>query len=570
VNFLKDILNIEMPSFKHDNEFSGKAVFLFLLSWTMILLTPFFVLLEIINSNYVLVFFLVAMLIPLFINILLFKAKSVINTKFELNVWFIGALTLSAYFVAGNELIVYLWILAFPLLSLFVSGLKKGTVALFIFIGLALIGTFLPFDWNQSQSISAYYKAAIILFYFTIYLIARMNIQVTQTEDTQAKQLVDEYSGELKAKEDFISKLSHQIRTPLNNIMVTNNLLSSTKLDDEQKDLLETIQASTNNLVNVVNNISKFSTIDLSLSGTKISFNLQSTLNSTIKLFSSLNHDRLAIKLTTPNILRYNLLGDPVKVKQIFLNIVENIIRNSEKDKIDISISYSILSETARNSELSFKIDANVPLSIDLSKIDSMSRNLDASEKELYFDFTIARKLIEQGGSEMLVDRFNDSTIFSFFLVFSKSLSEPEPVEIKESSLLKVDVAGIDLKDANVLLVEDNLINQKIVILSIQRLVRNIDIANNGKEALDKFGTSKYDIILMDIQMPIMDGIIATKKIREIEASTNQHTPIIAITANALAGDKENCLAAGMNDYISKPFQPEVLVGKMKNLLSSN
>ena len=120
-----------------------------------------------------------------------------------------------------------------------------------------------------------------------------------------------------------------------------------------------------------------------------------------------------------------------------------------------------------------------------------------------------------------------------------------------------------------ILLVEDNAINQKIIILSLKNHVKNIDIANNGKDALDKFGTSKYHLILMDIQMPVMDGILATKKIREIEASTNQHTPIIAITANALAGDKENCLAAGMNDYISKPFQPEVLINKMKNLLTT-
>ena len=98
--------------------------------------------------------------------------------------------------------------------------------------------------------------------------------------------------------------------------------------------------------------------------------------------------------------------------------------------------------------------------------------------------------------------------------------------------------------------------------------VKNIDVASNGKEALDKFGTTKYDIILMDIQMPIMNGIIATKKIRELELSTNVQTPIIAITANALSGDKEACLAAGMNEYISKPFQVEVLLQKMRNLLS--
>jgi CheY-like chemotaxis protein len=133
-----------------------------------------------------------------------------------------------------------------------------------------------------------------------------------------------------------------------------------------------------------------------------------------------------------------------------------------------------------------------------------------------------------------------------------------------------VQIPSVDLEKASILLVEDNLINQKIVVLSLKKLVKNIEIANNGKEALDKFGCSRYDIILMDIQMPIMNGIVATKKIREIEASSNTHTPIIAITANALLGDKEECLAAGMDDYISKPFQIEVLIQKMKNLLKSS
>jgi CheY-like chemotaxis protein len=117
-------------------------------------------------------------------------------------------------------------------------------------------------------------------------------------------------------------------------------------------------------------------------------------------------------------------------------------------------------------------------------------------------------------------------------------------------------------------LVEDNSINQKIVLLSLKGKVKNIDLASNGKEALDKFGTTRYDLILMDIQMPVMNGIVATKKIRELEASTNLHTPIIAITANALSGDKEACIAAGMNDYISKPFQVEVLLKKMEKLLT--
>jgi CheY-like chemotaxis protein len=123
------------------------------------------------------------------------------------------------------------------------------------------------------------------------------------------------------------------------------------------------------------------------------------------------------------------------------------------------------------------------------------------------------------------------------------------------------------LRNANLLLVEDNTINQKIVVLSLKNHIKNIDVANNGKEALDKFGTSRYDIILMDVQMPVIDGFLATKKIREIEATTNSHTPIIAITANALHGDREKCLDAGMDDYISKPFQVEELLYKIKKLL---
>ncbi len=120
----------------------------------------------------------------------------------------------------------------------------------------------------------------------------------------------------------------------------------------------------------------------------------------------------------------------------------------------------------------------------------------------------------------------------------------------------------------NILLVEDNFSNQQIIMLYIKNDVKKIDVAYNGKEALDKFGKAKYDLILMDVQMPIMDGLKATQKIREIEKSTNTHTPIIAVTANAFPEDRERCMTAGMDDYISKPFQPEDLLSKIKHHLS--
>jgi len=119
-----------------------------------------------------------------------------------------------------------------------------------------------------------------------------------------------------------------------------------------------------------------------------------------------------------------------------------------------------------------------------------------------------------------------------------------------------------------VLLVEDNEINQKIVLLGLEKRVKQIDVAVHGKEALEMFGPGQYDLILMDIQMPVMDGLVAIKKIREIESTTDRHVHIIAITAYALSGDRESCLAAGADEYISKPFQMEVLIKMMKDLLA--
>jgi len=124
-----------------------------------------------------------------------------------------------------------------------------------------------------------------------------------------------------------------------------------------------------------------------------------------------------------------------------------------------------------------------------------------------------------------------------------------------------------EMKDLSILLVEDNPINQRITQLMLEPLVKRIEIARNGKEALDMFGTSRYDMILMDVQMPVMNGLVAAEKIRRLEMSTQMHVPIIAITANAMLGDKEQCLAVGMDDYISKPIEPGLLIDKISALL---
>lgn len=573
-DFLNDIFNVEVQN-KRDTDLNSKVNFIYVLSWFGSLIFPVLFLIDLINENYPIAIGQFILFIVFASNIYLIKNNRWQNFYVHFNTVLVSGYFLVLFATGGSDGLGRIWYICFPMVGIFFYGLQKGTILSLTLFVLSALLLFWPIEWNKSFTLPMLFKVKLIISYVGMYLVCRAYDVLIMKRTSLFKKQVRTLNDELKSKDEFISKLSHQIRTPLNNIMVTSNLLSNTNLDEQQNDLIETIQASTNNLVNVVNNISKVSTIDLSHSGTKISFNLQTTINSTISLFQSLNHERLTIRLIPKSDLHYNLMGDPVKVKQIFLNIIENIIRNSSDQNIIITIIYSVLKESERHCELSFRIEANIPLKLDLSKIDSFSGYEEiapGTDQAFYFDFTIAKKLIEHAGSQLLVDMLKDSTAFSFFLIFNTSRStahtENKPNQLVDYLQPEMSLPSVNLDDANILLVEDNLINQKIVILSIQKIVKNIDIANNGKEALDKFGTSKYDIILMDIQMPVMDGIIATKKIREIESSTNQHTPIIAITANALAGDKENCLAAGMNDYLSKPFQPEVLINKMKNLLA--
>ena len=365
---------------------------------------------------------------------------------------------------------------------------------------------------------------------------------------------------ELRQKKEFISDLSHQLRTSLSNIILVNNLFYSSSLDKNQKELIDTLRASTNNLLDAVNKIVDFSEPELlKLKDSFISFNLLPTLNSIVNLFSDKRQSLIVLDVSS-NIQNF-LIGDPIKLKQIFLNLLQSILFSNDLIIInEIRIKIYPEKETKSDLKLSFNLE------VSFNPKENNSEKVDPSAPVLGSDILNTKKLIEYSGGVLIINHSETVDTYSFILGFQKDLTR-RLEDVTEKTPIE-DSKSIKLKDANILLVEDNLINQKIVMLSLRGMVKNIDLANNGKEALTKFGTSKYDIILMDIQMPVMDGIIATKKIREIESSTNTQTPIIAITANALSGDRENCLAVGMNDYVSKPFQVDILIQKMRVLLN--
>ncbi|MDR1865115.1 MAG: response regulator [Bacteroidales bacterium] len=420
---------------------------------------------------------------------------------------------------------------------------------------------------------------ALVVFACLFSLAALFRIAVCQQLNretiVETDSRMSDIQQEAQQKNEYLSQLSHEVRTPLNNIVVVGNLLNETDLNLRQKDWLETILASANNLVNVMNMIASKVT-SKTIVDTKtanVAFNLQDLLKNTVQLFVGQSEDyNIALK---PNLrdTESDFEGDSIRIKQVFLTLIESIIKNKKSEKINIILSYKIKQETDRVFNVTFNVRvSDLP---DLTHLDSA------------LNYSISSHLVESIGGKLTETQGENFTDFEFTLSFNRakpahqekkplpetSAETAKPAVAADDATLDHQPAGavsVDLKDANILLVEDNLINQKIVILSIQKLVKNIDIANNGQEALDKYTKAKYDIILMDIQMPIMDGLQATKKIREIEADTTLgSTPIIAITANALAGDREHCLASGMDEYISKPFQVEVLVSKMKTLLSA-
>jgi CheY-like chemotaxis protein/signal transduction histidine kinase len=471
----------------------------------------------------------------------------------------------------------FLWIFPYPILAIALKGLDKGTriSALFLvaIIIVCVVNLYIPFlpDYSLSFSlriIGAYLAIHVLIFTYEFLRVRNIN---------KLELWVTESRNESRKKDDFLSKLSHQIRTPLNNITLISNLVDRSKLPPDQLDLFDTIIASTNNLVNVVNNIVQVSTIDMQeTEQNPISFNIESTIENTLNLFKNQHKDKLDItsKMDMPKV---HFIGNPIRIKQLILNLIENLVKIYSSDIITIQFDVSIIPDNDQYS----KLDLIVTCPLLKMKKDEKQNFFIAADKPVestedlqktYLDFSISRRIVQlyHGNFDVKTEKNNTVIILSLLLKNDSKVTS----KVKDLDTLKTGENLIqstklqNLEDANILLVEDNSINQKIVILSLKNKVKNIEVANNGKEALDKFGTSKYDLILMDIQMPVMNGIIATKKIRELEASTNTHTPIIAITANALSGDKETCLAAGMNEYISKPFQVEILLQKMRNLLS--
>lgn len=469
------------------------------------------------------------------------------------------------------------WSVFFPFYATALRGRRGGTIWSIALFGTTLILFFLL------QRTSLYYNnypLPNVLFFSTLYIVSFITafaFQFIRSEVLLEKErTILDSQNRNNALEDMLTRLSHEIRTPLSNITGVVDILGSTDLNSDQKEYTTMLKNSSTKLTEVVNDLvlaTKTEIIQSSLTVT--TFDLYHTLNSVFLLLLSENK-KFKYSISLAPDIPYQITGNSIKIKQILLNLTNSINIHSTNSNSHFALEVNRTNSMPGKVVLDFKIISNfVYPDLKDKHSDSFFNHQDLVKLNTgkiinFLNLGLTQKMIEVEGQELHITPTQKHTIFEFKAPFIAVHHQIDNQQITTSKFKNKLVKKIkkDLNDAHILIVEDNISNQQILTLYIKNHVKKIDVANNGKEALDKMALAKYDIVLMDIQMPIMDGFKATQKIRALEENSDTRTPIIAVTANAFPEDKERCIRGGMDDYISKPFEPEYLIKKMKDLLN--
>ncbi len=391
------------------------------------------------------------------------------------------------------------------------------------------------------------------------------------TERDQAVEDKDKALSSERFKQQFLANMSHEIRTPMNSVIGISHLLLRTELTEQQRKYLSMIQAASEQLMSIINDILDISKIEAGkMVFEKIGFNIQQAISNVRDiLMMKAEEKKLDLRLNFSPDLPSTVKGDPSRLAQVLINLAGNSIKFTETGFVEMGAK--VLSRNGDNCEIEFYV-TDTGIGIAPEKLNSIFESFTQANSEINRKYggtglglTISKQLVElQGGKIGLESKMGLGTKFYFHLAFPVLANHGTVSEKVEDHVDHLD----SLHGIKILLVEDNDFNRIVAEDTINEYLKDVSIddAMNGLQALEKVTVNDYDLVLMDIQMPEMDGYEATRRIRSL-AGDKKETLIMAMTANATPEEINKCFESGVNEYISKPFVPDDLFKKMALLL---
>ena len=383
-----------------------------------------------------------------------------------------------------------------------------------------------------------------------------------EQQNREIERLLKEAQQASRLKSEFLANVSHEIRTPMNGILGMTDLVLTTPLTDEQRDYLDTARLSAHSLLTILNDVLDFSKIEAGrLDLTPIDFSVRQCIRDTTKMLRvGAAQKGLAVECDVNEDVPDNVVGDPDRLRQVLYNIIGNAIKFTAQGGVYLSVANEPSTEVGAMLRFTVR-DTGIGIAPEKQQlIFEAFRQADGSTTRKYggtgLGLAISSSLVEMmGGSIRVKSAVGAGSTFSFNARFGVAPvpSGTEPVD-SVSLTNMLEAAGSAPGSLRILLAEDNPVNQRLAMRILERRGHSVDLASSGREAIEWLDRKSYDLILMDLQMPDMDGLEATALIREREKRSGGRTPIVALTAHTMKGDRERCIEAGMDNYINKPI----------------